>query len=259
MNSPQQVIENFILWYTSDDTERDQLQKTIDDPAIYLHHDETLDDHDRISNNIQNVLTWVNRNWSKQDKTYLNLLQCVADYFQEDHVDGWESVEPEEPSDEVQACIDFYDNLAQTYKDEFKEMDELKFQVLQDMYERLKLDTVNEKTVKAFRGTFNWFAVKRECLIQGKKCDEMIPTTHLVDVLPICFKLKEKVFLLGDKEPYKFTRDEDEWGMYEFFDMTTEIKTGHSYSFYAQNYENFPLASDKERKEVLDFFKKLYA
>ena len=259
MNSPQHVIENFILWYTSDDKERDQLESTIQDPMLSFIETSEGDDHDRISNNIHNVLAWVDRNWSKQDKTYLNMLRCVADYFAEDHVDGWESVEPEEPSDEVQACIDFYDNFPKAYKDEFKEIDEVKFQLLQDMYDRLKLDTVNEKTVNAFRATFNWFAVKRECAIQGTKCDQMIPTTHLVDVLPVCFKLKEKVFLLGNKEPYEFTKDEDEWGMYEFFDMTTEIETGHSYSFYAQNYENFPLASNKERKEVADFLKKLYA
>ena len=96
MNKPEHVLENFIEWYTTNDEERDQLKATLNDPCLSFYHDEDVDEEERIAQNIENVLVWVNRNWSKTDINYLNLLSSIADYFREDHVDGWGSVEDEE-------------------------------------------------------------------------------------------------------------------------------------------------------------------
>lgn len=64
-----------------------------------------------------------------------------------------------------------------------------------------------------------------------------------------CFKINGKVYLKGD-----FNQEEN---AYEYFDMTTEIETGHSYSQYIFDDAELERATDEERTSVIEYIKTL--
>ena len=77
----------------------------------------------------------------------------------------------------------------------------------------------------------------------------------ILSLVPICFKIGGKVFLLGDTEPSdKVTIGGCDFEViYELFDITTEIKTGDSYSFYTTSIDYFDFATINETYEADDF------
>ena len=74
-------------------------------------------------------------------------------------------------------------------------------------------------------------------------------------IAPICYKIGDKVFLKGEtKGSHDFIGDYmDYQPATELYDMTTEIKTGDSYTFYVSNVEHFPYATCAEMIEVKKF------
>lgn len=230
MNTPEMVIHNFIDWYTSNDERRIELKSTLPDPALYLHHDEKADDIERISNNIMNVMAWVNRNWSRQDETYLNLLRSVADYFEQDHIDGWESFEGEidpTPDRDLTLWLARFGNK--------REEAQYGGVFLDQLMDKYNIAPMND----------NWLNEAIDALEEIRK-----------KKLPVCFKLNGKLFLMGGI--CKFTNEEgDDYMMIELFDMNTEMKEGISYSSYHQTVEDFPLASNKECQRVKVFLESL--
>jgi hypothetical protein len=68
--------------------------------------------------------------------------------------------------------------------------------------------------------------------------------------LPNCVKIKSTVYLVCETQ-----YEADDIGkVFELMDITTEMKTGDSYSIYVSNWEVFEQATEEERIEVRDFF-----
>ena len=93
--------------------------------------------------------------------------------------------------------------------------------------------------------------------------DDMIKDDALAlitELAPVCYKMNDLVLLKGDtsKKRHDFIGDESYESVVELFDMSTEIKTGDSCSFYVSHTCFFQLASYKEMKEVRDFLANLY-
>lgn len=76
---------------------------------------------------------------------------------------------------------------------------------------------------------------------------------------PICFKINGTVFLKGEtKGEHDLIGDDlDHQPLTELFDMTQEIATGDSYSFYVSGTDYFELASVEEILEVKEFLNSL--
>lgn len=66
------------------------------------------------------------------------------------------------------------------------------------------------------------------------------------DELPECIEINGRIFLVGDKT---------EEGI-ELFDMTTEIKTGETWSFHVETTSFFKVASPNDAREVKEFLEK---
>ena len=78
-------------------------------------------------------------------------------------------------------------------------------------------------------------------------------------IAPICYKIGDKVFLKGEtKGEYEFIGDDmDFQPATELYDMTEEMKTGDSYTFYSSTVEHFPLATCGEMITVKNFLDNL--
>lgn len=246
--TPEQTVENFILWYSSDEGERERLIRTISDPMItYIEHDDdSQEDNARIQRNIENVMAWVNRQ-NYGAKNLINMLRCVADYFQEDHVDGLESIGEFSYKEDSEECIEAFKNLK---IEQIFEEDHSKYHILEELSERLEKNP-SAKTVRVFRANYNYLSAK-----QVNFSDYTITTEKLVPFLdiPTCFKIEDKVFLLGSDKNV-FTKEEtgDDFEMVELFDMTTEMEIGHSYSIYLSDTSFLQRASIEESLRVAKF------
>jgi len=78
-------------------------------------------------------------------------------------------------------------------------------------------------------------------------------------IAPICYKIGDKVFLKGEtKGKYDFIGDDlDHDPATELYDMTEEMKSGDSYTFYVSTTEHFPLATCAEMITVKNFLNNL--
>jgi hypothetical protein len=106
------------------------------------------------------------------------------------------------------------------------------------------------------------YATEKEFMIAGVKGDiikeEAIEL--ILKIAPTCYKIGDTVFLKGEtKGDHDFVGDQmGNQTVTELFDMTTEIKSGHSYSFYVSTCDYFPLASFEEIIEVKDFLNEMF-
>jgi hypothetical protein len=105
------------------------------------------------------------------------------------------------------------------------------------------------------------YGTNKEFMIAGVK-DDFIKEEAIQLILRIasvCYKIGDKVFLKGEtKGDHDFVGDRmGNQSATELFDMTTEIKTGDSYTFYVSTCEYFPLASFEEIIEVNEFLDNL--
>lgn len=78
-------------------------------------------------------------------------------------------------------------------------------------------------------------------------------------IAPICYKIGDKVFLKGEtKGKYDFIGDDlDHVPATELYDMTEEMKSGDSYTFYVNTVKYFPLATCAEMITVKNFLDNL--
>ena len=76
-------------------------------------------------------------------------------------------------------------------------------------------------------------------------------------IAPICYKINGKIFLKGEtKGKHDLIGDDMDYvPVTELFDMTTEIATGDSYSFYVSSTNEFELATPEEIIKVKNFLK----
>lgn len=95
--------------------------------------------------------------------------------------------------------------------------------------------------------------------IEGDICAPQLMNL-ISQIAPICYKIGDKVFLKGEtKGNHDFVGDElDYQPVTELFDMTTEMKTGDSYSFYVSDTSFFPFATPAEIIEVKKFLDNLH-
>ena len=76
-------------------------------------------------------------------------------------------------------------------------------------------------------------------------------------LVPTCFSIGDKVFIEGDTKKEAFDYCGDGFGFgdsIELQDITTEMATGNSYSFYVSNTDHFTLATESQVLKVMNFF-----
>jgi len=78
-------------------------------------------------------------------------------------------------------------------------------------------------------------------------------------IAPICYKIGDKIFLKGEtKGEFDFIGDGmDMQTATELYDMTTEMKTGDSYTFYSSTVQFYPYATCAEMIAVKNFLNSL--
>ena len=117
----------------------------------------------------------------------------------------------------------------------------------------------NEKMKADFRNRYNTDEEFIIIAINGNLIkDEALD--YIEKIAPICYKIGNKVFLKCEetKDTIDLIGDELDYNhMIELMDMTTEMKTGDSYSFYVSSLSNFDLASKDEMIEVKNFLDSL--
>jgi hypothetical protein len=84
---------------------------------------------------------------------------------------------------------------------------------------------------------------------QGLLSKEVI--NRLLKIVPPCYKIGETVFLKGGTGEFEV----DETPLIELYDMTEEIRSGDSYTFYTSTLKYFPFATAKEHIEVTNFLR----
>ncbi len=102
------------------------------------------------------------------------------------------------------------------------------------------------------------FPMIKACVKENLIKDEAIALIQ--KIAPVCFKINGTVFLKGDESgSHDFIGDKlDFQPLIELFDMTQEIATGDSYSFYVSDTDYFELASNEESIEVRKFLNNLF-
>ena len=129
---------------------------------------------------------------------------------------------------------------------------------VKEILQSLKAIEVSNELTAELRKTYGTeFEMIRACIKA-----ELIKTEAIeliIKLAPICYKIGDKVFLKGEtKGQHDFVGDDmDRQPLTELFDMTTEMKTGDSYSFYVSCTDYFELASPREIIEVKNFLFKL--
>ena len=95
--------------------------------------------------------------------------------------------------------------------------------------------------------------------IEGDICAPQIMSL-ISRIAPVCYKINGKIFLKGEvKGEHDFVGDKlDYQPAIELFDMTEEMKTGHSYSFYVSTTSHFAFATPAEIISVKKFLDNLY-
>jgi hypothetical protein len=260
MNSPEAVVENFILYFTTNEEEREKLISTLNHPFpfIELDEDELEDPEERVENNVVNISRWIQMHFEGRTKEYIQAMRSMADYIEEDHVDGLPSIEQCWMEDDVLECKEALKNLVKFQSDQ---IDPTAYRQLTELAEGMDIEP-SEALIKRFRTTYNYLSTKQESILEEAPiaiqdytivADKLIP----FDYIPVCYKIEDKVYLLGGL--YKFTYEDegDAYEMCEFFDMTTEMEIGLSYSFYATNSGQFRTASKEERLAVKNFLEKI--
>jgi hypothetical protein len=261
MNSPQEVVENFILYFTSNDEERDQLISTLNDPSLIffeLDEDELEDPEVRVENNVINISYWIQKTFEgsseKKIKERIQAMRSMADYIEEDHVDGLPSIE-DDIEGQFLECKKAFENLIEFQADQ---VDDTVYRQLTELMEGMETQP-SEALIKRFRTTYNYLSTKQEYILEEAPVaigDYTITNDKLIpfDYIPVCYKIGDKVYLVGGEYTFLNKSTDDEFGMREFFDMTTEMETGHSYTFYCMDSGQFKIASKEERLAVKAFF-----
>lgn len=111
------------------------------------------------------------------------------------------------------------------------------------------------------------FSIKGNCSDYLLKSNEFIPIAkkRQIDLskvpvveevvekpLPNCVKINGKIFLYGS-ERYEVVVNDNDLGMIELFDITTEIETGDSYSIFVSDISYFEVACNEDRQRVREF------
>ncbi len=94
--------------------------------------------------------------------------------------------------------------------------------------------------------------------IDNDLCSELI-MNKVSQVAPICYKIGDKIFLKGEtKGKHDFIGDDlDHQPATELYDMSEEMATGNSYTFYVSSVEYFPFATPAETIRVKKFLNSL--
>ncbi len=80
----------------------------------------------------------------------------------------------------------------------------------------------------------------------------------ILRLAPICYKINGKIFLKGDSKAHMTIDDDSNYvPVTELFDMTTEMTTGDSYTFYVSSTDFFELATPVEIIKVKNFLDNL--
>ena len=94
--------------------------------------------------------------------------------------------------------------------------------------------------------------------IDNDLCSDLI-MNKVSQVAPICYKIGDKIFLKGEtKGSHDFVGDAmDNQQATELYDMSEEMASGHSYTFYVSTTSYFPLATPAETIRVKKFLNSL--
>jgi len=134
----------------------------------------------------------------------------------------------------------------------------MKYEV-REVLKSIEVIESSKELTSELRKTFGTdFPMIKACVKENLIKDEAI--TLIQKIAPVCFKINGTVFLKGEtKGEHDLIGDEmDYQPVTELFDMTQEIATGDSYSFYVSGTDYFELASNEESVEVRKFLDNLF-
>jgi hypothetical protein len=94
-----------------------------------------------------------------------------------------------------------------------------------------------------------YMEVLKGAVLGGIASTELL--TELRLHVPICYKINDTVFLKGETNEVN-----EDHTLTELFDMTSEMKIGHSYSLYVGDVSYFAYADAGETEQVKNFLAK---
>ena len=131
---------------------------------------------------------------------------------------------------------------------------------LKELLRSLEAIKNNPKSIEAFEeviGTSFDFDLIKSAILAKFISIEAINTIQRL--APICYKIGDLLFLRGDdSRKVNYVGDDEEGSSaVELYNMSEEMKTGDSYTFYVSTCEWFPLASADEINAVKKFLDNL--
>lgn len=164
-----------------------------------------------------------------------------------------------QPDDEVGLAIEEIKKVSASLKTQVKPTtEEYKYDV-REVLKSLQTITFDEEMTAEFRKSYGTeFDMVTACVKDNFVKPEAI--NLIKRIAPICYKINGKIFMKGEtKGEHDLIGDDmDFQPVTELFDMTTEMESGDSYSFYVSSTEYFELATPEEHIRVKKFLNNLY-
>jgi hypothetical protein len=160
-----------------------------------------------------------------------------------------------QPDDEVGLAIEEIKKVSASLKTQVKPepVNALDYDVREVLKSLEVIESSKELSAELRKEYGTDFAMIKACIKDNFVKPEAIVLINRI--APICYKIGNKVFLKGEtKGEHDLIGDDmDFQPVTELFDMTTEMDTGDSYSFYVSSVDNFDLASSDEIIKVKKF------
>jgi hypothetical protein len=140
--------------------------------------------------------------------------------------------------------------VCDVYEDDFNALFHLRLIICLDEKENENI------IVKGNCSSYILCSDKHISLVKDKQIDlSKVPIIEKVveEPLPNCVKINGKIFLVSDDNRLIEVYEDHTESLYELFDMTTEIETGQSYSFYVTSIDFFEVACNEDRQRVREF------
>lgn len=130
----------------------------------------------------------------------------------------------------------------------------------QEVLQSLFVISFDKDMEAKLRETIGWTISLRvlQESIENNICDPQL-MNRILQIAPTCYKIGKRVFLRGEtKGEHDFVGDKlDNQQATELYDMTTEMETGDSYTFYVSSVEYFDFATPAETIAVKKFLDSL--
>jgi hypothetical protein len=163
-----------------------------------------------------------------------------------------------QPDDEVGLAVEDIKDVANRLRSSIEPQKDISYDI-NEMLNKVSIIESDEDLTNELRKSFaTEFSMIKAC-IKGNliKAEAII---LIKEIVPTVYKIGDKLFLKGEtKGEHDFVGDKlHHQPVTELFDMTTEMESGDSYSFYVSSTEYFELATPEEHIRVKKFLNNLY-